>query len=186
MKHLTSIFLSVLGFSFLSLNSYSQAGDSSDDESYCRANIAFQNPMVLGVTESGYAKCIKSQNYLDPGKPGKRVVINGDEFSDDGRNHDLADGDGILTSTQLFNYDKGEIPVPRGQYRLSNSNLILYDNEFKHSGKIEANRITVSCKFTWVKCSSWPREYQELCYRLCWPFKGNFEVTECSFGWRWL
>lgn len=161
--------------------SYSQNDNMDADEEYCRANIAFSNPMILGVTDKNYAHCIRSQNYAEPDKPAGKIVINGVDFLDDGRNNDLIANDGIMTSNQLFTYSKGDVILFPGQYRLSKSNLILYDSIFRHGSQVEPDKFKLSCKFVWVKCSSWPQEYQRICLRLCWPFTGNFEVTECEF-----
>lgn len=159
--------------------SFSQGTDTLSDEQYCRANIAVTEFKKLGVSETGFAKCAVLTNFLEAEKKPKVISIAGEKFFDDGKNHDLVAGDGVLTSEKIFAYPKGEVIVPVGRYGQSNNNII-YDDGFTHAGKINPNKIKISCKWVWVKCSSWPAPIQELCYEFCWPFTGSWELTECT------
>ena len=176
------LFVIAANLSFV-INSYSQTDGMDADEQYCRANLAFTNPMLLGVNEFNYARCVRSENYLEPDKRGAKVVINGVDFLDDGRNNDLIANDGILTSNQLYSYSKGSIILQAGQYRLSANNFILTDPIFAYTRQIAPDRIKISCKFVWVRCSSWPQEYRQICYRMCWPFNGHFQIAECTVSY---
>lgn len=164
-------------------NSYSQGDEIDSDEQYCRENMAFMNPMYLGINESNYARCVRAQNYLEPEKRPGRVVINGVDFLDDGRNNDLVAHDGILTSNHVYGYSKGSAILQPGQYRPVTNDFILYDVIFNHQSRITTDKIKITCKWVWVKCNSWPQELQQLCYRICWPFNGSFELKECEIEW---
>jgi hypothetical protein len=176
---LCKIFLSVMVTNLIVASVYSQSDGMDPDEQYCRANIAYSSPMILGVDESNYARCVRGKNYLEPGRTPSRVVINGVDFVDDGQNNDIKANDGILTSTQLFPYAKGGKVLSPGEYQ-AKSNLVIIDPIFEHTGKIGPDRIKVTIKFVWVKCTSWPQEYQQICYRLCRPFNGSLELTEVT------
>jgi len=189
MKNLFKLALLIISFGLISEKSFSQVISPQDEESYCKANIAFTDFQVLGVTSTQHAKCVRAINYLEPGKTGKRVTINGTDFVDDGLNYDLVANDGILTSTVLSRYPSDIMPLPVGVYQDIKNKTTVFDNSFAHVGKlnepgtgkeIEPDRFKISCTFSWVSCNSWPENIRSLCFSTSWPFTGYFTVTQCE------
>ena len=172
----------ILWIAGFQLNGWSQSGDTGDDESYGRANLAFSGFSLLGISETAYTRAVKCQNYLEPERRSRKLLINGEEFLDDGVGNDRVANDGILTSTNVYTYKKGELPRPIGFYTPVNK-LLLADESFRHHKGILPDFITIKCKFFWVSCLSWPVHLRDLCYRLAWPFDGFFEVRECEVIW---
>ena len=162
---------------------WSQGTDPDQDETYSRANIAFSGFSVLGISDQAYTRAVKSENYLDPEKRHRKLLINGEEFLDDGRGNDRAGNDGILTSTSVYEYKKGMIPWPVGVYTPVNR-LVLTDEGFRYGKAISPDKIIIKCKFLWVSCESWPPEYRQVCRQISWPFNGIFEVKECEITWQ--
>lgn len=154
-------------------------GDTEDD--YSRAHIAYSGFSVLGINTTQYARAVKCDNYLEPDKKHRRLLIEGEEYLDNGEGNDLVAHDGILTSVNIFSYPKGSVAVVPGQYREVGGGAILYDPGFLHTDRIESSRFKIKfgCKMKWIKCSSWP-SHQEICRRLSWPFTGYFEIVECD------
>jgi hypothetical protein len=191
MKNLFKLIMLLISFEMISEKSFSQVIGPADDESYCKANIAYTDFQLLGVTSAQYAKCVRAVNYLEPGKTGKRVSINGTDFIDDGLNNDLVANDGILTSTVLSRYSSNVMPLPVGIYQDIKNKTTVFDDSFAHvsklnqsgSGKgIELNKFKISCKFVWVSCNSWPENMRSICFSFSWPFTGYFAVSECEVG----
>ena len=167
----------------ISYQTFSQDDQSGEFEAYGKANIAFTNFKLLGVSNTEFAKCVESINYLDPSKTLRFAKINGVVFADDGNNYDLVANDGILTSMVLFKYTLDTPIVDIGVYRLIKNNTTIYDVDFKHKVLADSQGrfgISITCKFVYVPCSAWPPPIQKLCRQLSWPFIGSYEVTECS------
>ncbi|HMK25994.1 MAG TPA: hypothetical protein VK483_08200 [Chitinophagaceae bacterium] len=192
MKNLFKLALLIISFGLISKKSFSQVISPQDEESYCKANIAFTDFQLLGVTSTQHAKCLRAVNYLEPGKTGKRVTINGTDFVDDGLNYDLVANDGILTSTVLSKYSSDVMPLPVGVYQDIKNKTTVFDNNFAHASKlnesgagkgVEMDKFKFVCKFVWVSCNSWPENIRSLCFSTSWPFMGYFAVTECEVGW---
>ena len=192
MKNLFKLALLIISFGLISKKSFSQAISPQDEESYCKANIAFTDFQLLGVTSTQHAKCVRAVNYLEPGKTGKRVTINGTDFVDDGLNYDLVANDGILTSTVLTKYSSDVMPLPVGIYQDIKNKTAVFDNSFAHISKlnesgaskgVEMDKFKISCTFVWVSCNTWPPEIRSLCFSTSWPFHGYFTVTQCEVGW---
>ncbi len=191
MKNLFKLLLLGISFELISEKSFSQVIGLKNEESYCKANLAFKDFQLLGVTSTQYAKCVKVVNYLEPGKTGKMVAINGTDFVDDGLNYDRVANDGILTSTRLSNYSSDQMPLPVGIYQDIKNETILYDDSFAHVSKINespggkgagVNKFKISCTFVWVSCNSWPENIRSLCFSFNWPFTGYLAIKECEFG----
>lgn len=184
MKKLIKISFLILLFSQGSNRGYAQDQESGEFEKYCKENIAFTNFRLLGINRNQYAKCVESVNYADPDKRHKLVTIDGVLFTDDGKNYDLVANDGTLTSNTLFTYARGEEILAAGEYRVVKNNMTIYDAGFLHQDKLNTTMKPsgweISCKFKWVSCSSWPPALQQLCFDLSWPFRGGFEITECT------
>ena len=172
--------------SIISFQSFSQDDEIQAAESYCKANIAFTNFKLLGVSNNEFAKCVESINYLDASKTLSIAMIDDVVFADDGNNNDLIAKDGILTSTVLFKYTKGTPIVDIGAYRMIKNNRTIYDVAIMDTGMIDSQMkslgFSISCKFVWVSCSAWPPQIQKICRQLSWPFTGGFNVTECTIG----
>jgi hypothetical protein len=135
---------------------------------------------------------VKQVNYLEPGKTGKRVTINGTDFLDDGQGYDRVANDGILTSKGLFDYSSNIMPLPPAIYQDIKNKTTIYDDSFAHVDKlnestdgkgITINKFKVSCTFVWVGCNTWPSNIRNLCFELSWPFTGYFTVTKCDIGY---
>ena len=192
MKNLFKLVLLIISFGLISEKSFSQVISPPDEEAYCKANIAFTDFQLLGVTSTQHAKCVRAVNYLEPGKTGKRVTINGTDFVDDGLNYDLAANDGILTSTVLSKYSSDAMPLPVGVYQDIKNKTIVFDNSFAHASKInepgagkeiETDGLKIVCTFVWTSCNSWPENIRSLCFSTSWPFHGYLTLTQCEFGW---
>ncbi len=189
MKNLFKLLLLTISFEWISEKSFSQVIGSENEESYCRANIAITDFQLLGVTSAQYAKCVKAINYLEPGKKGKRVSINGTDFIDDGLNYDHVANDGILTATRLFNYSSDQTPLPAGIYQDIKNKTAVFDDSFAHVSKLNessagkgegVNIFKIKCTFDWVSCNSWPPNVRSLCFSTSWPFTGYFTITKCE------
>ena len=189
MKNLFKFLLLVISFELIAGKSYSQVISPPDEENYCKANIAFQDFQLLGVTSTQYAKCVKLVNYLEPDRIGKRVAINGTDFLDDGLNYDLVANDGILTSTRLSNYSSDQMPLPVGIYQDIKNKTAVIDDNFAHVSKISEssagkgegmNLVKIKCIFDWVSCNTWPPNLRSLCFSTSWPFTGYFAITKCE------
>jgi hypothetical protein len=190
MKNLFKLLLLVISFELISEKSFSQViGPPENEENYCKTNIAFKDFQLLGVTSTQYAKCVKAVNYLEPGKTGKRVSINGTDFVDDGLNYDRVANDGILTSTVLSRYSSDMMPLPVGIYQDIKNETAVFDNSFAHVSKINEstvgkgagmNLFKIKCTFDWVSCNSWPENIRSICYSASWPFTGYFAISKCE------
>jgi hypothetical protein len=192
MKNLFKLLIVIISFELIPEKSYSQVIGPENEESYCKANIAYTDFQLLGVSSAQYAKCVKAVNYLEPGKTGKRVTINGTDFVDDGLNNDLVANDGILTSTVLSRYSSGVMPLPVGIYQNIKNQTTVFDNSFAHVSKINQSgtgkgagmdKFIFKCKFVWTSCNSWPENIRSLCFSTSWPFHGYFAISECEVGW---
>ncbi len=170
----------------ISYQTFSQDDQLGEFEAYGKANIAFTNFKLLGVSNTEFAKCVESINFLDASKTLRVVMIEGVGYADDGINYDLVANDGILTSTVLFKYTKDSPIVDIGEYRMSKNNATIFDVAFRHKDLIDSQMkslgFSISCKFIYVPCSSWPPQIQKLCRQLSWPFTGGFNVLECTIG----
>ncbi len=192
MKNLFKLLLLAISFQLILEKSFSQVIGAENEENYCKTNIAYIDFQLLGVSSTQYAKCVKAVNYLEPGKTGKRVSINGTDFVDDGLNYDRVANDGILTSTVLSRYSSDVVPLPPGIYQDIKNKTTVFDNDFAYVSKlnesgagkgIETNRFKLVCTFVWVSCNTWPENIRSLCFSTSWPFNGYFAVTQCEIGW---
>lgn len=156
-----------------------QVADQDPDEVYCRTHISYSGFCQLGISQTTYAKAMKSQNHFEPDKKTHKFVIDGEEYLDNGEGNDLVRDDGILTSVVTYNYAKGESIIPVGQYRQNGNHLVLTDPLFSHTGSISPDFIRVSCEMIWVSCSSWPQQYRQVCLDFSWPFRGYLHATRC-------
>ena len=192
MKNFFKFALLIIFLVLISEKSFSQVISPPDEEAYCKANIAFTDFQLLGVTSTQHAKCVRAVNYLEPGKTGKRVTINGIDFVDDGRNYDLVANDGILTSTVLSKYSSDAMPLPVGIYQDIKNKITVFDDSFAHVSKINEpvtakgigiDKLILHCTFVWVSCNTWPPEIRSLCFSTSWPFMGYLTLTQCEVGW---
>ena len=184
MKKSIKILSFIILWSIGSYQAFSQNDQLAEFEAYGKAHIAFTNFKLLGVSISEFAKCVESINYLDPSKTLRIAKIDGVFFADDGNNYDLVANDGILTSMVLFKYAMATQIVEIGDYRMIKNNTTIYDVDFKHKEMIDSQMksigFSITCKFVYVPCSSWPPPIQRLCMQFSWPFVGSYEVTECE------
>ena len=174
------------GLFFCSLNMAAQdpTGKPDETETYIRQNIVFTKFRMLGVDERQYAKCVESVNYLDADKRLKSVLIDDVEYLDDGKKYDLVENDGILTSTNVFQYEPKLPYLSPGVYKDSNEDVVVYDDEFLHMGEVQSKSIFsigINCRFKWVKCSQMTGIRREICYQMGWPW-GEFQLIECGVG----
>lgn len=154
--------------------------DTVDDwGSYVKSNVAVSKFRILGVTPKQYAKCLETENYFEPEKKLKFLVIDKTIFSDDGQGYDLKADDGILTSNQLFYYSGRSRVIP-GDYKESpDYNQLLAADEFVYRPEL-TEKLIIRCKFKWNKCKDFPTPQQVLiCQIAGWPF-GGFEILECE------
>jgi hypothetical protein len=156
---------------------------NADGEMYIKRNIALTNFKFLGVNARQYAKCVESVNYLEQEKRLSYSVINKIEYADDGENYDLVAGDGIMTSTSLFEYTSGQTVIPPRQYATPKQDVLVHDVQNEHlqrTGAVQSKfKITIACDVHWRPCSEWPAEHQSLCRRLTWPSSGNLVISNC-------
>lgn len=175
--------LGAILLSGLSIISFSQDGSGDDLETYVKANIAISKFKILGVNQKQYAKCLETENYLEPEKKLKFLIIDKTSFADDGNGYDLTAGDGILTSNELFSYT-GNSYVLQGSYKESpDHDAILADEQFAHhasKGLAEKLKITIGCKLKWVTCNEMSYWQAVACNAMGWPH-GGFRLTECEF-----
>lgn len=166
----------------LSFQAYSQNDSGDDMESYWKKNIAISKFKILGVNQKQYAKCLETENYFEPDKKLKFLIIDKTSFADDGQGYDLNAGDGILTSNQLFSYT-GNGYVLQGSYQESpDHNSILADEHFEYHNNAslaEKLKIIIGCKFKWVPCSQMSYWQAVACNAMGWPH-GSFRITECE------
>jgi hypothetical protein len=95
---------------------HAQDDTIEDWGSYVKSNIAVSKFRILGVTPKQYAKCLETENFYEPEKRLKFLVIGKTIFTDDGQGYDLKADDGILTSKQLFYY-YSRANLLRGEYK---------------------------------------------------------------------
>lgn len=163
---------------------FSQADLSSDAQSYenyVRSNIAISKFKVLGVNRKQYAKCLQTENFLEPESQLKYVVIDKTTFADDGNGYDLKAGDGILTSTELFTYTKGA-PVEGGTYQeTAEYHTIITDPLFEHTSEAgRSSSIGIKCKTKFVPCNQLSEPaHQWLCNWAGWPY-GEIIFYDCQ------
>lgn len=183
MKKLLKLAFILFAFPGTAQLSLAQAVNENDPEAYSRAHIAFTDFKLLGVSESEYAKCVESVNYLEPLKRHKLVIIGDEIFVDDGQNYDLVANDGILTSSILSKYAEGILPIEPGKYRHVKQRIIIHDASFeegKNSG-IEG-KLSVECNIVWLSCGQMTGIHQILCKIIGWPW-GIFILKDCKIGW---
>lgn len=174
--------LGAILFASLSFQAFSQNDIGDDMESYWKKNIAISKFKILGVNQKQYAKCLETENYFEPDKNLKFLLLDKTSFADDGQGYDLKAGDGILTSNQLFAYTSNSY-VLQGSYQASpDHDAILADEQFAHqtnNGLAEKFKIIFSCKFKWVPCSEMSYWQAIACNAMGWPH-GSFRITECE------
>lgn len=162
------------------LNTLHAQDDTIEDwGSYVKSNIAVSKFRILGVTPKQYAKCLETENFYEPEKRLKFLVIGKTTFTDDGQGYDLKADDGILTSNQLFYYSSRANLLP-GEYKETpDFNELLADEEFAYRPET-TEKLIIRCKFKWTKCKDLSTPQQALiCQIAGWPF-GGFEILECE------
>ena len=175
------ICLLILGFFS---NTFAQDVAVEDNGDYVKSNIAVSHFKILGVTRKQYARCIETENYLEPDKKLKFLVVDKTSFADDGQGYDLKEGDGILTSTELSSYNSAGYVLP-GDYKESEDyNTVIADESFAFYNTVnQAGKIKVICRFKWVPCNQMSNPGQIwLCNWAGWPY-GSFVVTDCEIHW---
>jgi hypothetical protein len=156
--------------------------DVNDAGSYFKTNVAISKFRILGINQKQYAKCVETENFLEPEKRLKFLVIDKTSFADDGQGYDLKADDGVLTSNQLFNYTENRFVAVNSYQESPDYNSILADEHFafydngSHSGKF---KIIIGCKFKWVPCSQMSYFQAIACNAVGWPW-GSFMITECE------
>ena len=183
MKSFIKTSLTAVLFLSLLTPSFSQDDTSDGNEEYVKTNVAVTKFRILGVTRTQYAKCLETENYLEPDKKLKVVVIGKNTFADNGSGYDLQEGDGILTSTEIFNYEKTS-PVLVGTYRETEDySSIIADEGFAFFGSVNRQvKVKLGCKVKWVPCNQMTHPGQAwLCNWAGWPY-GSFVIVDCEFG----
>lgn len=166
----------------LSLISYSQDGSGDDLETYVKTNIAVSKFKILGVTQKQFAKCLETENYSEPDKKLRLVVIDKATFADDGKGYDLVAGDGILTSNELYFY-KGVSYTPGTYHNSPDHEAVVADEIFGFHNRVNTGeKWKISCKFRWVPCREMSYPQSMLCEVMGWPY-GGFRLTECEITW---
>jgi hypothetical protein len=164
---------------FTCVDTFAQAEDS-DVEIYLKENTAFTNLKGLGVNKAQYAQCVESVNYLEPAKKARVLVVDKVEYRDDGLLYDLISGDGILTSTMLFNYAAGETPITPGQYVNNKENVLVIDPAFAfRSATGKWPHLEIVCDFYFERCSSLTEPARSICNSFGFPF-GNWVLKNCK------
>ena len=160
-----------------------QSDEEEDYGNYCRENIALTQFRLLGVDEVSYAKCVSSENFLEPGRRLPTVNIDGTLYVDDGTKNDLVAGDGVMTSVDRYKYESASQHIQPGQYQPTGPDNYVVDEAFRHSEKVgEAGRgLIISCRFRWVRCRDMPQPDRFICFAGGWPY-GSFQLVECTFG----
>lgn len=177
-----SIIMFFGGLLYMSLFSFVHAQDDITDEgNYFKSNVAVTKFRILGINDKQYAKCVETENFLDPDKKLRFLVIGKTSFADDGQGYDLVAGDGILTSNQVFNYTNNRFVTPNTYQESPDYNSILADELFRHheDGTAGKFKIIISCKFKWVPCSQMSYWQAMACNAMAPPY-GSFVVTECE------
>src|SRR5687768_14847262 len=153
--------------------------DVADYEEYAKTNIAVTKFRMLGVTQKQYVKCVETENFLEPEKKLKFLMIEKAIYADNGQGYDLVADDGILTSNQLSNYTGSEYISPGSYKETPYFNEIVADELFAFRTTL-AEKFSIKCKVKWVKCSDLPEGPQKtVCFLAGWPF-GGFTLIECE------
>jgi hypothetical protein len=180
MRKLLKFKLACLLFAVMATTGSAQ-DDVADYEAYAKTNIAVTKFRILGVTEKQYVKCVETENFLEPEKNLKFVIIEKATYTDDGQGYDLKADDGILTSNQLSSYP-GPDYTPPGTYRESPYyNELLADETFAHRPGL-TEKIIIKCKFKWVNCSDLPEGPRKV---ICLLAYGSFTISECEVTFEW-
>jgi hypothetical protein len=78
----------------------------------------------------------------------------------------------------LYYYTAAANLLP-GDYReTAHYNELVADESFEHSPETE--KISIKCKFKWVRCSELTGPQLTVCRLAGWPF-GGFQLIECDF-----
>jgi hypothetical protein len=170
-------FILISFISIIMLNCRNKADDEIIDQER-NTEIFMESVEILPqgrikVSEGNFAR-IFVLNIFDPDyQPLTNFILNGEEFSDDGKFNDLVAGDGIYTSLVLRDTD-----VPRPQLKelsFSSEKFKYRDNELKGGG------VKVGCDI------SHTRSGNSLLGFSCENWFGCFEFSNCrvelEFTW---
>lgn len=153
--------------------------DVADYELYAKTNIAVTKFRALGVTQKQYVKCLETENYLEPEKKLKFLMIDKAMYADNGLGYDLVADDGILTSNQLSYYTGSGYLLPGTYKETTYFDEVVADELFAYRSNL-TERISIKCKLKWVKCSDLPPGPERtVCQLAGWPF-GGFTIVDCD------
>lgn len=185
MKKISKLLLCTVALiGFCLIGQAQNSSDISNEALYVKRNVAMTHFKFLGINAKQYAKCLETVNYLEPEKRIRLVMIDREEYADDGQGFDLVANDGILTSKQAVNYSTGQTVIAIGHYTPALNNPLVHDPLFAHTDRVNGVMgkfgIKIKCNVSWESCNDWPPHLQQLCKDITWPFSGGLSITKCS------